>query len=219
MASTKCAWKRGSIAVSIFSTRRTRSSMAVRAVASSSAIRAPAPAALPTEATLPRSQSGIMPSTIACFVSMWLPKAPASPMRSTSVDAEVVHQQRDARVQRRLRELDRAHVVLRDLHRHVAAVQHVGEGPAVGDDAVAARGERAVDHAVLRDDAREVHLGDDLDDAGAADAGDAGARRRRGEARHRPTTGRCRSPCSAARASQDRCARARWRPAPRAGRS
>ena len=57
--------------------------MAVRAVASSSAILAPAPAALPTEATLPRSQSGIMPSTIACFVSMWLPKAPASPMRST----------------------------------------------------------------------------------------------------------------------------------------
>ena len=57
--------------------------MAARAEASSSAMRAPAPAAFPTEATCPRSQSGIMPSTIACFVSMWLPNAPASPMRST----------------------------------------------------------------------------------------------------------------------------------------
>ena len=85
MASTKCAWKRGSMAVSIFSTRRTSPSMAARAVASSNAMRAPAPAALPTEATWARSQSGIMPSTIACFVSMWLPKAPARPMRSTFV--------------------------------------------------------------------------------------------------------------------------------------
>ena len=37
----------------------------------------------------------------------------------------------------------------------------------------------AVDDAVGGDDAGEVQLGDDLDDARAADAGDAGARRRR----------------------------------------
>ena len=36
------------------------------------------------------------------------------------VDAQVVHQQPDAGVQRRLRELDRAHVVLRDLQRGTA---------------------------------------------------------------------------------------------------
>ena len=32
------------------------------------------------------------------------------------IDAEPLHEQRDAGVQRRLRELNRAHVVLRDLH-------------------------------------------------------------------------------------------------------
>ncbi len=40
-------------------------------------------------------------------------------------------------------------------------------------DARAARGERAVDDAVLRNDAGEVHLRHDLDDGRAADAGDA----------------------------------------------
>ena len=46
-------------------------------------MRAPVPAALPAEPTLARSQSGIMPSTIAFFTSMWLPKAPARTMRCT----------------------------------------------------------------------------------------------------------------------------------------
>ena len=114
IASTKCAWKRGSSAVSIFSTRRTIASMVARERASSSAIRAPVPAALPAEATCESSQSGIMPSTIAYLTSMWLPNAPASRIRSTLLDAQALHQQPDARIQRGLRQLDGAHVVLRD---------------------------------------------------------------------------------------------------------
>ena len=43
-----------------------------------------------------------------------------------------------------------------------------------GDDARRARRQRAVDDAVFGDDAGEIHLGDDLDDRRAADAGDAG---------------------------------------------
>ena len=46
-------------------------------------MRAPVPAALPAEATLARSQSGISPSTMAYLTSIWLPKAPASVIRST----------------------------------------------------------------------------------------------------------------------------------------
>ena len=41
----------------------------------------------------------------------------------------------------------------------------------------------AVDHAVLADDAGQKHLADRLDDAGAADAGDADVGRRLGEFR------------------------------------
>ena len=80
---TKCSWKRGSTAVSIFSTRRTTSSISARAVRSSSAMRAPVPAALPAEVTRSGSQSGTSPSTSACTGSMWAPKAPARRIRST----------------------------------------------------------------------------------------------------------------------------------------
>ena len=69
------------------------------------------------------------------------------------------------------------------LHRHVAAMQHIRERAVVGDDAIAARRDAPVDDAVLVDDAGEVHLRDDFDDAGAADARDAGLRRRVGESR------------------------------------
>ena len=50
IASTKCSWKRGSTAVSIFSTRRTTPSISRRAARDSSAISAPVPAALPADA-------------------------------------------------------------------------------------------------------------------------------------------------------------------------
>ena len=46
-------------------------------------MRAPVPAALPAEVTRARSQSGIMPRTMAWRGEMCAPKAPASTMRST----------------------------------------------------------------------------------------------------------------------------------------
>merc|ERR1712034_83488 len=110
MASTKCAWKEGSRAVSIFSIRPTTSWISVRARRESRAITAPAPAALPTLATRSGSQSGTRPSTVARTVSMWLPKAPADPV--DPVDAQVVHQQSDPGVEGGLGQLDRPDVVL-----------------------------------------------------------------------------------------------------------
>src|SRR3546814_8929097 len=52
-------------------------------------------------------------------------------------------------------------------------MQQVGESAPVGLHARAARRRCAVDGAVLGEDAGEVHLRQHLDDAGAADAGDA----------------------------------------------
>src|SRR5207342_3494916 len=72
IASTKCSWKRGSTAVSIFSTVRTTSSISARAAPERSAMSAPVPAAFPAGPTWARSQSGISPRTIACVVSIWL---------------------------------------------------------------------------------------------------------------------------------------------------
>ena len=108
------------------------------------------------------------------------------------LDAEVVHQQPDAGVQRGLRELDRADVVLGDGDARAAVdalVEDVAERPAVGDHARRPSRERAVDDAVLGDDAGEEQLGDDLDDARAADAGDAELVGRGRRSPARPTTG------------------------------
>src|SRR5690606_11361218 len=63
-----------------------------------------------------------------------------------------------------------------------AVMKQVGVGAAGGDDAVAARGERTIDDAILGQDAGEIHLGDGLDDARAADAGNAEPSRVGGEA-------------------------------------
>ena len=52
MAWTKCSWNRGSMAVSIFSTWRTSSSIFVRDPLSSSAIRAPVPGRITGRADL-----------------------------------------------------------------------------------------------------------------------------------------------------------------------
>ncbi len=84
IAATKCAWKAGSIAVSIFSIRAVVASTSTRASADSSAISEPRPAALPTASTWSRSQSGISPSTMAYAGSMWLPNAPVSRISSTA---------------------------------------------------------------------------------------------------------------------------------------
>ena len=49
-------------------------------------------------------------------------------------DAEAVHEQADARIQRSLGELDSANVVLRNAQHLRAFMQHIGEGAAVFDD-------------------------------------------------------------------------------------
>ena len=61
------------------------------------------------------------PRIIAYFTSMWLPKAPASRILPTCVDAELVHQQPDAGIERGLGQLDGAHVVLRDADQRLVA--------------------------------------------------------------------------------------------------
>ena len=48
-----------------------------------SAIIAPAPAALPADITFFKLQSGIIPSTMACFVDICAPNAPAKTILST----------------------------------------------------------------------------------------------------------------------------------------
>src|SRR5262249_58182555 len=80
-------------------------------------------------------------------------------------------------------EVDGADVVLGDPQRRLAVAQQVGEGAAVGLDARRTRGHGAVDDAVLVDDAREIHLRQRLDDAGAAYASDADLLGRFGETR------------------------------------
>ncbi len=98
-------------------------------------------------------------------------------------------------------------------------MQHVSKRSAVRDDARRARGQAPVEHPVLIDDAREVHLRDDLDDAGAAHAGDAGGGGRLLESRIvGPKVG---ADDFEARLEglSDRCARVRSLPAPRADRS
>ena len=95
------------------------------------------------------------------------------------VDPVALAEQHAARVKRRLGELDLADVVLGDRQQRLAVGEDVGEGPAVGDDPRRARSERPVDRAVGREHAREVELGDHLDDPGAADTGHVRAGERR----------------------------------------
>ena len=83
-------------------------------------MRAPVPAALPAEATCDRSQSGIMPSTIAYFDVDVAAEGAGEADAVDMLDAQVIHQQPDACIERRLGELDGAHVVLRDLQRRRA---------------------------------------------------------------------------------------------------
>ena len=108
------------------------------------------------------------------------------------VHAHALHQQAHAGVERGLAELDRAHIVLRDaqaalvgrrLGRTIGrsgvggmlacAAQFIAEGAPVGLNARVARSHGAVDAAVVADHPGQVELGDDFDDARAADACDA----------------------------------------------
>ena len=184
-------------------------------------MRAPVPAALPTPRDLVERAVGDEAEDHRVFRIDVAAEGAGQLDAVDMVDAELVHQQARAGVERRLGELDGAHVGLQDadlgLPRAGSAPQDVGEGAPGRHDAVAARGERAVDHAVLVDDAGEEHLADRLDDAGAADAGDADvaavvAKAGSSDQRSPPIT------LSAARASPGRCARARWRRVRRAGR-
>src|SRR6516164_2100732 len=104
IAATKCAWNFGSMAVSIFSTRRTSCSMVLRESLSRRARRAPLPAALPAE------DHRVLDVDVAA----------ESAGETDAVDVihpHVLHEQRDPGAQRRLGELDGAHVVLGDLQR------------------------------------------------------------------------------------------------------
>ena len=123
IASTKCSWKRGSTAVSIFSTRRTTPSISVRAAPDSSAMSAPVPAALPADRTWARSQSGIEPEDHRVDRVDLAAERAGQPDLVDRVDAELVHQQPDAGVERGLGELDGADVVLGDERCAAAAVR------------------------------------------------------------------------------------------------
>ena len=162
------------MAVSIFVTPRTVSSISARSSRESRARTAPAPAALPTERT---PSTGVLRHQAEHHrphrVDVRAERAGQTDVADRRV-AGVLDEQLDARPQRRLGELDRAHVVLRD-HQARIIVQHVGERPPIGDDPSSTCGQLAADGAVGVDDPRRDHLGDGVDDPRSAHAGHAGA--------------------------------------------
>ncbi len=105
-------------------------------------------------------------------------KGPGQPYLVDLVDTEVVHEQSDAGIQRRLRQLDRTDVVLcyEDLVILVGSgiVENVRACAALGDYAWRGPGPAATDHAVRVHQPCKPQFGNDLDDPGAADPGDAG---------------------------------------------
>ena len=170
IAPTKCSWKRGSVAVSIFSTRRTTSSISV----ASGAVEQGDPRAGAGGVARARHLLGFAVGDEPEHhrvdrVDVRAERAgQADPV--DVVDPVVVHQQTAARVQRALGQLDLAHVVLREHEPGLGLVHDVRARAAVVDHARGAILRAGVDHAVGGEDAREVELGDQLDDARAADA-------------------------------------------------
>ena len=132
-------------------------------------MRAPVPAALPAALTWLELGVRDQPEDHRVERVDLAPERAGEPDLVDGLDAGVVHQQPDAGVEGGLRELDRPDVVLGDDDPRPAlggaVVEEVRERPAVGQDPRRARGQRAVDDPVGRDDAGEVQLGDDLDDA------------------------------------------------------
>ncbi len=92
------------------------SSMTRREVASSSAMRAPVPAALPAERTCAQVAVGNHAENHRVLDVDVAAERAGETDAIDVIDAEPLHEQRDAGIQRRLRQLNRAHVVLRDLH-------------------------------------------------------------------------------------------------------
>ena len=153
-------------------------------------MRAPAPAALPADANLPQIAVGNHAEYHRVLDVDVAAEGAGETNAVDVIDSQALHQQLDAGVQRCFRQLDCAHVGLRDLHlaRRPDAAD-VRESPPFATIRGAARGQPPIQDAVLADDAGQVHLGDDLDDAGAADAGDAGAPPSLRRSRVRRTTG------------------------------
>ena len=103
------------MAVSIFSTLRTSSSIFVREPLSSSAMRAPVPAALPAEATCGQIAVRNHPEQHRVLDVDVTAERAGQPDPIDVIGSHVLHQQLDTRVQRRLRELNGTHIVLGDL--------------------------------------------------------------------------------------------------------
>ena len=123
IASTKCSWKRGSTAVSIFSTRRTTPSISVRAAPDSSAMSAPGPGGIAGRADVGEVAVGDEPEDHRVDrVDLAAERAGQADLVDR-LDPELVHQQPDAGVQRGLGELDRPDVVLGDGDARAAAVR------------------------------------------------------------------------------------------------
>ncbi len=99
--------------------------------------------------------------------------------------AHALHQKAHTRVQRGFAQLDGAHVVLQNPQCGFfggSGSEFVAEGAAVWLDARGARGQVAVNRALVADDAGQIHLGQRFDDARAANAGHAGVGYRSGKA-------------------------------------
>ena len=134
IALTKCSWKRGSTAVSIFSTLRTTSSISAREARFSKRDARARAGGVP---------GGRDPFGIAVGnetedervdgVDVGAERA-GEPDAIDALDPVSLHQERAAGVQRGLGELDLADVVLRDDELRLAGPEDVGERAAVGDD-------------------------------------------------------------------------------------
>ena len=118
IAATNSSWKRGSVAVSILTTSRTRPAPSRRAASrDSSACTAPVPAALPTARTrVERAVGNQTEHHRVQRIDMGAERT-GEPDVVDRRDAGVFDQQVDTGPQRRLGQLDRPHVVLGDRDR------------------------------------------------------------------------------------------------------
>ena len=192
IASTKCCWKRGSTAVSIFSTRRTTPSISVRAAPDSSAMSAPVPGGIAGRPDVGRGRSrgsgrGSSRGSGRSGSRTRRPAGSRRPRRSPSWSISRRTPAYSAALASWIARTSFWVMAIRGGPGSVAGVEDVAERPAVGHDPRRPRRQLAVDDAVLGDDPGQEHLGDDLDDPRAADPGDAGLGDRRREGRARRT--------------------------------
>ena len=174
MAATKCSWKRGSSAVSTLTMRRTTSAISRRDASVEEGDARAGAGGVAGGADMVERAVGDQAEDHRVFHVDVAAEGAGEHDAVDAVDRVVVHEQADAGIERRLGELDGADVGLGDRDARRAVADDIGEGAALGDDSRRARGERAVDDAVGGNDAGEKELRHRLDDAGAADAGDAG---------------------------------------------